>query len=93
MFSVKYIDVVIMMYNLIEYSNSYSKAPRSLWQLYRDEPALNDAGIVTNFLGNIASFEFKQKITNEAENNSSKNTKMMVPFKYLSNFGELSKSH
>ena len=28
------------MYNLIEYSNSYSKTSGSLWQYYRDEPAL-----------------------------------------------------
>ena len=35
----KDIDVVITMYNLIEYSNNYSKTSRSLWQYYRDEPA------------------------------------------------------
>ena len=31
------IDVVIPMYNLIEYSNDYSKASGSLWHFYRDE--------------------------------------------------------
>ena len=28
------------MYNLIEYSNAYSKTSGSLWQYYRDQPAL-----------------------------------------------------
>ena len=35
----KYIDVEMLMYNLIEYSNNYSKTSGSLWQYYRDEPA------------------------------------------------------
>ena len=42
----KDIDVVIPVYNLIEYSNNYSKSSGSLWQYYRDEPALNDDGTV-----------------------------------------------
>ena len=36
--NVKYINVVIPMYNLIEYSNNYSKTSGSLWQYYRDDP-------------------------------------------------------
>ena len=28
----KYIDIVMSMYNLIEYSDNYSKTSRSLWQ-------------------------------------------------------------
>ena len=38
----KYIDVEMLMYNLIEYSNNYSKTPGGLWKYYRDEPALNE---------------------------------------------------
>ena len=34
----KDVDVVMQMYNLIEYSDNYSKASGSLWQYYRDEP-------------------------------------------------------
>ena len=33
----KYIDVVMAMYNLIEYSDNYSKTSGSLWQYYRDD--------------------------------------------------------
>ena len=34
----KDIDVVVPMYDLIEYSNNYSKKSKILWQYYRDEP-------------------------------------------------------
>ena len=37
------------MYNLIEYSDDYSKTSGSLWQNCRDEPAL-DAAILLIFL-------------------------------------------
>ena len=40
----EYIDTVIPMYNLIEYSDNYSKASGSLWQYYKDIPAVNNAG-------------------------------------------------
>ena len=33
----KDIDVVMPMYNLIEYSDNYSKTSGSLWQYYRDK--------------------------------------------------------
>ena len=34
----KDIDILISMYNLIEYSDNYSKASESLWQYYSNEP-------------------------------------------------------
>ena len=34
----KDIDIVMPMYNLIEYSDSYSKTSGSLWQYCKDEP-------------------------------------------------------
>ena len=34
------IDIVMPMYNLIEYRDACSKTSGSLWQYYRDEPAL-----------------------------------------------------
>ena len=36
----KHTDMIIPMYNLIEYGNNYSKISGNLWQDYRDEPAL-----------------------------------------------------
>ena len=32
------LDVVMLMYNLLEYSKSYKKTTGSLWNYYRDEP-------------------------------------------------------
>ena len=52
----KDIDAVMPMYNLIEYSDHYSKTLGSLWQYYRDEPALTGAGAPDNFPGNSALF-------------------------------------
>ena len=37
------------MYNLIEYSGAYSKPLESLWQYYRDEPALNANNEIIDF--------------------------------------------
>ena len=37
------------MYNLTEYIDSYSKTSGGLWQYYRDEPALDDNGNITDF--------------------------------------------
>ena len=34
----KYIDVVMPMYNLIEYSKNYLKTSGSLWECYTDKP-------------------------------------------------------
>ena len=68
----KDIDVVTPTYNLIEYSNNCSKTSGSLWQCYRDEPALNNAGALDNYLGNSASFKFKQKITGSTGNDGTK---------------------
>ena len=38
------------MYNLIEYSGAHSKTSGSLWQYYRDEPALDNNGNIIDFL-------------------------------------------
>ena len=49
---VKYKDVIMPMYNLIEYSNNYSKTVGSLWQCYRYEPVLNKNPVLTASIGN-----------------------------------------
>ena len=33
------LDVVMLMYNLLEYSKNYRKTTGSLWNYYRDEPS------------------------------------------------------
>ena len=73
------IDIVMPMYNLIEYSDNYAKTSGCLWQYYRDEPNDN--------LANSKSFKSKIKITGKTPNNDNeKNVEIMVPLKYLSNF-------
>ena len=39
------------MYNLIEYSNIYSKTSGNLWRYYREEPVLTAAGAIDGFFG------------------------------------------
>ena len=59
----KDIDIVMPMYNLIEYSNNYSKTSGSLWQYCKDIPAVNNAEDNVDFNGANAtdSFNFKTK--------------------------------
>ena len=51
----EYIDIVMPMYNLIEYSDNYSKTSGSLWQYYKDDPNDN--------ITQSESFKSKIKIT------------------------------
>ena len=75
----KDIDIVMHMYNLIEYSDYYVKTSGSLWQYYRNEPNDN--------LANSESFKFKVKITGKTPAaDNEKDVEIMVPLKYLSNF-------
>ena len=91
----EYIDIVMPMYNLIEYSDNYSKTSGSLWQYCKDIPAVNNDGNIVGFDGANAtdSFNFKSKITGQtaADNNNGNiagraDVEIMVPLKYLSNF-------
>ena len=73
------IDIVMPMYNLIEYSDNYSKTSGSLWQYYKDEPNDN--------LANSESFKSKVKITGSTPaGGNTKDVKIIAPLNYLSNF-------
>ena len=75
----KYIDIVMPMYNLIEYSDNYAKASGSVWQYYRDEPNDN--------LADSESFQSKIKITGKTPAAcNEKDVEIRVPLNYLSNF-------
>ena len=84
----KDVNIVMPMCVLTEYSNNNSKTSGSLWQYYRDEPALTDAGAIANFSAadHSALFNFKQKITGKIANGGRKNVEIMVQLKCLSNF-------
>ena len=46
----KDIDIVMPIYNLIEYSDNYSKTSGGLWNYYRDEPFLKAVVLLEIFL-------------------------------------------
>ena len=65
------LDVVMPMYNLLEYSKNYRKTTGSLWNYYRDEP----------------SNPLSSNSESLPENNDSlTNVKLVIPLKYLNNF-------
>ena len=83
------IDIVMPMYNLIEYRDAYLTTSGSLWQYYRYEPSIDVNGNIIDFHANnnnSASFKFTQKITGQTGNGGTKDVEIMVPLKYLSNF-------
>ena len=84
----KDIDIVMLMYNLIEYSENYSKTSGSLWQYCKDIPAIDNNNAIVNFTNNnlTDSFNFKVKMTGQTGDNGTKNVEIMVLLKYLSNF-------
>ena len=91
----EYIDIVMPMYNFIEYSDSYSKTSGCLWQYCKEIPAVNNAGNIDYFNGASAtdSFNFKEKIIGQtaADNNNANvagrvDVEIMAPLKYLRNF-------
>ena len=84
-----HIYIAMPMYNLIEYSDNYSDTSGSLWQFKRDEVPANNADLT---IDNSQSFKYKAALlgkTADAVNNTNssvKDTKIVVPLKYLSNF-------
>ena len=61
----KVIDIIMPMYNLIEYSHNYSKSSGRLWQYYRGESFLDNNDGIDYFSANnnnTASFTSKTKI-------------------------------
>ena len=59
----KDLGVVMPMYNVIEYSNNYSKASGSLYQFCGDEP--------NNIITSSEWFQFKSKFLDNTNNNAS----------------------
>ena len=84
----KDIDIVMPMYNLIEYSDNYVKTTGSLWQYCKDIPArnANDEIIIFSEDNTTDLFKFKAKIKGQTGNDGTKDVEIMVPLKYISNF-------
>ena len=84
----KDIDIVMSMYNLIEYRDNYSKTCGSLWKYCKDTPEVDNNNAIVNFNGaNVTdSFNFKVKMTGNTGDDGTKSVKIMVPLKHVSNF-------
>ena len=94
------LDIVMPMYNLLEYSKNYRKTMGSLYNYYRDE--LSDDADDNNFdnikVINSNTFKYKNKITGNTYNvnagaqgydvnkNGARKVELAIPLKYLGNF-------
>ena len=74
----KYIDVVINLYNSLEYSDNYAKTSKSLWQFCKDIPAVDNNNAIVNFTENnlTDSFNFKVKMAGQTGDNGTENVEM-----------------
>ena len=94
------LDVVIPMYNLLEYSKNYRKTIGSLYNYYRDELD-DDANLDDNVNNNVVSsntFKYKNKVTgntydtaagaagHDANKVGKQDVELAIPLKYLGNF-------
>ena len=94
------LDIVIPMYNILEYSKNYRKTIGSLYNYYRDE--LSDDADDNNFdnikVINSNTFKYKNKIPGNTYNvdagvdgydvnkNGKQEIELAIPLKYLGNF-------
>ena len=84
------LDIIMPMYNLIEYSDNYLDTSGSLWQFKRDEQNMSNGNPANVAIANPSSFKYKSSLIGESTaadcNRVFKNVKIAVPLKYLSNF-------
>ena len=94
------LDIVMSMYNLLEYSKNYRKTIGSLYNYYRNE--LSDDADNNNFdnikVVNSNTFKYKNKITGntyyvdagaqgyDVNKNGTQEVELAIPLKYLGNF-------
>ena len=81
------LDIVMPMYNLIEYSDNYQDSSATLYQYKRDEPPDDVANDLTT--NRSSSFKYKVNLIGNAAvagHLVRLNVKVVVPLKYLSNF-------
>ena len=94
------LDIVMPMYNLLEYSKNYRKTIGSLYNYYRNE--LSDDNNPNNFpnanVVNSSAFKYKNKITgntynvaegaagHDANRVGKQDVELAIPLKYLGNF-------
>ena len=96
------LDIVMPMYNLLEYSKNYRKAIGSLYNYYRDELTNDDIPVGNTFdnikVVNSETFKYKNKIIgnaynvdaaaddSDADKNGTQKVERTIPLRYLGNF-------
>ena len=84
------LNIIMSMYNLIEYSDNYADSSGSLYQFKRDEQNMNNGNIADVTTDDLSSFKYKLSILRDlvagGVNGVLKNAKIVVHLKYLSNF-------
>ena len=94
------LDIVMSMYNLLEYSKNYRKTIGSLYNYYRDELSddTDDNNSDNMKVVNSNTFNYKNKITGNTYNvdagaqvydvnkNGTQEVELAIPLKYLGNF-------
>ena len=82
------LDIVMPMYNLMEYSDNYQDSSATLYQYKRDETP--EANAIDNLIvDNSNSFKYKVSLLGNpvvADNIAKRSAKVVIPLKYLSNF-------
>ena len=76
------LDIVMPMYNLLEYSDNYQDSTESLYQFKRDEPTDDNANVANN----TTRLVYESKLISRTVDNNVNNVKLVVPLKYISNF-------
>ena len=86
------LDIVMPIYNLIEYSDNYQDSSATLYQYKRDEPLEADA-VADLIANNSDSLKYKinllrnvTEVAGDAAGVKRLDVKVVVPLKYLSNF-------
>ena len=86
------LDIVIPMYNLLEYCKNYEKTSGSLFNYYRDEPSETTIGAGNNAINisirNSKSFDDKTEIIGilDAGEDEKEDVTIAIPLKSLGNF-------
>ena len=76
------LEIVMPMYNLLEYSDNYQNSTGSFYPFKRDEPPDDNADVVND----TTSLVYKSKLISGTDDNNDNNVKLVVPLKYVSIF-------
>ena len=76
------LDIVMAIYNLLEYSDNYQDSTGSIYQFERDEPPDDNANVAND----TTSLVFKSKLISGTDDDNVNNVKLVVPLKYVSYF-------